>query len=123
VLQYIASGLFGMGSFQGGLKTAGIGALLHYFIAFVVGAVYYAASIKLPTLHKYPVKWGLTYGVVVHLVVNYVVLHSLLYPRCNSLTKKKFQTIKCWTCKHSAPQKCLLSLVQDIDGKEFGSPG
>jgi hypothetical protein len=26
VLQYIASGLFGMASFQGGLKTAGLGA-------------------------------------------------------------------------------------------------
>lgn len=74
VLQYIASGLFGMASFQGGLKTAGLGALLHYFIAFVVAAVYYAASVKLPALHSHPVRWGLTYGVAVYLVMNYVVL-------------------------------------------------
>jgi hypothetical protein len=74
VLQYIASGLFGLASFQGGLKTAGLGALLHYFIAFVVAAVYYAASVKLPSLHVHPVKWGLTYGVAVYLVMNYVVL-------------------------------------------------
>ena len=44
VLQYIASGLLGVASFQGGLKTAGLGALLHYFIAFAVAAVYYGAS-------------------------------------------------------------------------------
>jgi hypothetical protein len=36
VLQYIASGLLGVDSFKGGLATAGLGALLHYFIAFVV---------------------------------------------------------------------------------------
>ena len=34
VLQYIASGLLGVASFQGGLKTAGLGALLHYFHRF-----------------------------------------------------------------------------------------
>src|SRR5690242_630472 len=74
VLQYIASGLLGDGSFQGGLKTAALGGLLHYFIAFAVAAIYYAASLKLPALHLHPVKWGLTYGVAVYLAMNYVVL-------------------------------------------------
>ena len=74
VLQYIASGLVGIASFQGGLKTAGLGALLHYFIAFVVAAVYYTASVRVRALHAHPVKWGLTYGVAVYLVMNYVVL-------------------------------------------------
>ena len=81
VLQYIASGLFGMASFQGGLKTAGLGALLHYFIAFVVAAVYYAASVKLPALHAHPVKLGLTYGVAVYLVMNNVVLPLSAVPK------------------------------------------
>jgi len=81
VLQYIASGLFGIASFQGGLKTAGLGALLHYSIAFVVAAVYYAASIKLPALHAHPVKWGLTYGVAVYLVMNYVILPLSAVPK------------------------------------------
>src|SRR5215467_15043669 len=57
VLQYIASGLLGVAAFQGGLKTAGLGAVLHYFIAFAVAAVYYGASLKLATLHIHPVKW------------------------------------------------------------------
>lgn len=81
VLQYIASGLVGAPSFQGGLKTAALGAALHYFIAFAVAAIYYAASLKLPVLHLRPVKWGLTYGVAVFLVMNYVVLPLSAVPK------------------------------------------
>ena len=81
VLQYIASGLLGAPSFQGGLKTAALGAVFHYFIAFAVAAIYYAASLKLPTLHVRPVKWGLTYGVAVYLVMNYVVLPLSAVPK------------------------------------------
>jgi hypothetical protein len=81
VLQYIASGLLGGASFQGGLATAGLGAVLHYFIAFAVAAIYYGASLKLPALHVRPVKWGLLYGVAVYLVMNYVVLPLSAVPR------------------------------------------
>ena len=81
VLQYIASGLLGVASFQGGLKTAGVGALLHYLIAFLVAAVYYVASLKLPALHGHPVKWGLAYGVAVYLFMNYLVLPLSAVPR------------------------------------------
>ena len=81
VLQYIASGLLGAPSFQGGLKTAALGAVLHYSIAFAVAAIYYAASLKLPVLHLRPVKWGLTYGVAVFLVMNYVVLPLSAVPK------------------------------------------
>lgn len=81
VLQYIASGLLGVASFQGGLKTAGLGALLHYLIAFVAAAVYYAASLKLPALHAQPVKWGFAYGVAVYLFMNYLVLPLSAVPK------------------------------------------
>lgn len=81
VLQYIASGLLGIASFQGGLRTAGLGALLHYFIAFAVAAVYYIASLKLPALHARPLKWGLAYGVAVYLFMNYFVLPLSAVPK------------------------------------------
>jgi len=81
VLQYIASGLLGVASFQGGLKTAGLGALLHYFIAFVVAAVYYTASLKLPALFAHPAKWGFAYGVAVYLFMNYLVLPLSAVPK------------------------------------------
>jgi hypothetical protein len=38
VLQYIASGLLGPASFQGGFGTAAVGTVLHFFIAFAAVA-------------------------------------------------------------------------------------
>jgi len=57
VLQYIASGALGSEAFKGGLATAALGAALHFFIAFVVAAVYYTASRKLTALYREPTIW------------------------------------------------------------------
>jgi len=54
VLQYIASGVLGPSSFKGGLATAGLGTLLHFFIAFVAAAVYVSASRLIPALNARP---------------------------------------------------------------------
>ena len=42
-MQFIASGLLGPQAFQGGLATAALGLALHFFIAFTLVAVFYAA--------------------------------------------------------------------------------
>ncbi len=74
VLQYIASGALGAAAFMGGLLTAGAGALLHVFIAFVVAAVFYFGSKAIPQLARHYVAFGLAYGAAVYLVMNYLVL-------------------------------------------------
>ena len=74
VLQSVAGGLLGRNSFQGGLRTALLGLALHFFIATVWTAAYYAASLKLPLLTRQAVLSGLLYGVVVYLVMYRVVL-------------------------------------------------
>jgi uncharacterized membrane protein YagU involved in acid resistance len=74
VLQYIASGMLGKSSFEGGLATAGLGTVLHYFIAFTVAAIYVVASRKIPALRTQAVLFGLSFGVLVFLVMNYIVL-------------------------------------------------
>lgn len=81
VLQYIASGLLGVSSFQGGFQTAALGVVLHYFIAFAVAAFYFAASLRLPALHRRPVAWGLAYGAMVYFFMNYVVLPLSAVPK------------------------------------------
>ena len=81
VLQYIASGLLGTNSFQGGLATAALGAALHFLIAFVVAAIYYAASLKLPALYRQAATWGLLYGAAVYLFMNYIVLPLSAVPK------------------------------------------
>jgi hypothetical protein len=74
VLQYIASGVLGPASFKGGLATAGLGTLLHFFIAFVAAAVYVLASRLIPALNARPGLFGPLFGVAVFFFMNYGVL-------------------------------------------------
>jgi hypothetical protein len=74
LLQYVASGALGPPAFQGGIKTALIGLALHYLIATIWTVVFYLASRKLLFLIERPVIFGLLYGIVVYLFMNFVVL-------------------------------------------------
>ncbi len=64
----------GQASYQGGIKTAALGAFLHFFIAFSWAAIYYIASRRIPFLTQSPVIAGLLYGEFVWLVMTCVVL-------------------------------------------------
>lgn len=72
--QTIASGALGDSAFKGGKRTAAVGLGFHFAIAFIVAAVYYALSRRLPVLLERPFLYGALYGVVVHVVMNRVVL-------------------------------------------------
>ena len=74
ILQSIASGLLGRAAFSGGLRTAVLGAALHFFIAFMIVVTFFVASRYLAVLRRFPVWSGLIYGVAVYLVMNFVVL-------------------------------------------------
>ena len=74
VLQSVASGLLGRASFQGGIKTAVLGAFLHFFIAFSWAAIYYLASRRLLFMTEKPFIAGLIYGEFVWIVMTFVVL-------------------------------------------------
>ena len=70
----IAAGLLGREAFHGGVPTHILGVLLHFFIAFSVTAIYFAASRRLFFLIEHPLVCGLFYGIAVELVMNLVVL-------------------------------------------------
>jgi hypothetical protein len=74
VLQGIATGLLGMDSFKGGFRSAALGLVIHFFVAFVACVVFYALSRKLEFLVRRPVVWGFLYGVAVYLVMYGIVL-------------------------------------------------
>jgi hypothetical protein len=74
ILQTIASGLLGRAAFSGGLGTAVLGLLLHFFIAFTASVVFYVAARKLAFLRRYAVISGLLYGAAIYLVMNWIVL-------------------------------------------------
>jgi hypothetical protein len=81
VLQYVASGALGSEAFRGGLATAALGAALHFFIAFVVAGVFYAASRKVNALYRNPTIWGPAFGAAVYLFMNFLVLPLSAVPK------------------------------------------
>jgi len=74
ILQFIASGLLGRESFEGGAATMALGLLLHYFIAFVIVTLYVLASRRLPILAQRPFIFGPVYGLLAHVVMSRVVV-------------------------------------------------
>jgi hypothetical protein len=74
VLQSVASGLLGADSYKGGLRSAALGAAVHFTIATTVCTVYYLASRKLKFLVQHAIASGLLYGVAVYLFMYFVVI-------------------------------------------------
>jgi uncharacterized membrane protein YagU involved in acid resistance len=74
ILQSVASGLLGRASYDGGGRSALLGAMLHLFIAAVVVIVYWLASRRLPALTRRPLLCGILYGLAVYAVMNFVVI-------------------------------------------------
>jgi hypothetical protein len=74
VLQSIASGIYGRASRDGGVKTAIVGALCHYFIALCMVLAYFLVSRRISLLLRWPVPLGLAYGVFLYFFMNLVVL-------------------------------------------------
>ncbi len=87
MLQGIASGLLGQRSFEGGMATAGLGLGIHFLIAFIAAAVFYAASRKFSSLTQHAVVSGLLYGIVVYIFMYWVVM-PLAFPTARHSTSR-----------------------------------
>lgn len=74
IMQAIASGVLGKGSFQGGLYSAVLGVVLQWAMAILIAAIYVLAATRIPRLGRQWVAGGLLYGVVVYFVMTYVVV-------------------------------------------------
>jgi hypothetical protein len=74
VLRFVAGGLLGASAFNGGTPVAALGLGLHFLIAFIVTAIFFAAASMLPSLTRRPLVIGAVYGLAVYVVMNYVVL-------------------------------------------------
>ncbi len=74
VFQYIASGLIGRASFQGGWAPVLLGVSLHFLIAFIWTTIYYGVSFRIPALIRRAAIYGAIYGVVVYFAMQIIVL-------------------------------------------------
>jgi hypothetical protein len=75
IYRSVASGLLGReAAVRGGLVTAALGMLLHFFIATTAAAVYVAASSRLKLLVERAVPCGLAFGVAVYFFMKEIVV-------------------------------------------------
>jgi hypothetical protein len=74
ILQFIASGVLGQGSFQMGLESAALGAFCHFFISLCAAAIYYAASLRFSFLTRRVLISAIVYGILVFLTMRLAVL-------------------------------------------------
>lgn len=75
VFQGVAAGALGPDAARaGGWTTFWLGLALHYVVAFCVATVYYGGTRASPILLRYPVPFGLAFGVVSHFVMQCVVI-------------------------------------------------
>jgi hypothetical protein len=74
LLQGIAAGLLGRAAFNGGLSTALLGLLCHFFIAFSAAAVYVLASRGMAVLARRPAIAVPLYGIAVYFFMQLAVL-------------------------------------------------
>ncbi|MBL8124440.1 MAG: hypothetical protein KIT61_07375 [Pyrinomonadaceae bacterium] len=75
VWQGVAAGLLGRESaIAGGWNTAFLGILLHFVVATCIATVYFLFSSRISVLIKHPVISGITYGILAHFVMQFVVI-------------------------------------------------
>jgi len=73
ILQGIAGGIYGRPALSMGHRSALIGLICHFFIAFCATSVFLLAARKLPLAH-HPWLYGTLFGVALYCVMNYIVL-------------------------------------------------
>jgi hypothetical protein len=74
ILQSVAAGLLGRGSFAGGAATAALGLALHFAIVAAMAFAYHATASHWPALEARPLVWGSVYGLILYGVMNFVVV-------------------------------------------------
>ncbi|MCJ9429603.1 hypothetical protein [Kordiimonas marina] len=74
IFQSVAGGLYGRATYDGGIRTALQGGLLHFAMALVMAAVFVAAYDRLSFLQKKTPLWGMAYGLGLFLVMYLVVM-------------------------------------------------
>jgi uncharacterized membrane protein YagU involved in acid resistance len=74
ISQFIAGGLLGRPSLDGGMQTAALGVALQWAMSVIIAAIYVLASTRLDMLRRNWLLFGILYGIPVYCVMEYVVL-------------------------------------------------
>lgn len=90
IMQAIAGGLLGKASFDGGIATVILGALLQEVMGVLIATIYVVLSKAVSGVRRRWITSGLAYGVIVFFVMNYVVVPLSAWKAAPHFTTGKF---------------------------------
>jgi|HubBroStandDraft_6_1064221.scaffolds.fasta_scaffold762795_2 hypothetical protein len=90
ILQAVAGGLLAKASFEGGLATMLLGAVLQEVMGLLIAAIYVLLAKSIPVLLRRWIISGLAGGVVIFFVMNYVVVPLSAWKSMPHFTPVKF---------------------------------
>jgi hypothetical protein len=90
ILQVIAGGLLAKASFDGGVATMLLGAVLQELMGVVIATLYVLLVKSVPVLLRRWIIGGLAYGVVIFFVMNYAVVPLSAWKSTPHFTPVKF---------------------------------
>jgi hypothetical protein len=90
IMQAIAGGLLGKATFGGGLGTMILGTVLQEVMGVLIATIYVVLSKTVPSLLRRWIISGLTYGVIVFFVMNYIVVPLSVWKLAPNFTAAKF---------------------------------
>jgi uncharacterized membrane protein YagU involved in acid resistance len=90
IMQVIAGGLLGKATFNGGIGTMVLGAVLQEVMGVLIATIYVVLSKSIAALPRRWIASGLSFGVVIFFVMNYVVLPLSAWKSAPHFTSLKF---------------------------------
>jgi hypothetical protein len=73
MLRYVGSGPFPQAT-EMGTNGAILGLLVHFALMAIMAAVYVIAAQRMPALLQRPIQWGVLYGLVTYVVMNWLIV-------------------------------------------------
>jgi len=90
ILKAIASGVLGKASFERGIQAETLGLFLQWGMSILIAAIYIITSRRIGMLRRQWVAAGLSYGVAIFFVMNYVVVPLSAIGRVPHFTAARF---------------------------------
>ena len=90
ILQFIAGGILAKASFDGGMPTMILGAILQEAMGILIAVMYVLLARTVPALSRRWIVSGLAYGVIIFFVMNYAVLPLSAWKTTPHFTALKF---------------------------------
>jgi len=96
MLRFVASGPFPQAT-EWGAPGAFLGLLVHFTLMGIMAAIFVLAAQRFPDIVRSPLKWGILYGLVTYVAMNWVVVpirfHAPLPPKAVSIATQLFAHI------------------------------